>query len=518
MGEALKNGVHRCPHCGSSDVSLSAKDGELKCNFCRTVFKGKLANPAGGVETLRGEVRGDGAGDIIPGEDIVVSFKCSSCGAEVVVNTEESLDASCHWCKHIFTVNEKLKNGAVPDLVLPFKLTKAKAQEKARECIDNMGHVNEDFRKSFEKDGLRGVYFPYFIVDVNARMELHGMAEKTVSVNNSFKERASLYKIDREFSVYIDDLTVESSSARLNQDTMINSNNIINAILPFDTENAVAWDANYLRGFASERRSVDIDKLKEVVALQSGDIARLLARDLIIEYDRGARWEKEHLGIKGTRWKTAYLPVWLFSYRSSSGKDTRIYYVAVNARTGEAVGCAPGNTRFTQLSSWGPDAETLVERHHHELETRAKIGENDRVIQDEMIFDSIPAVAGDIPGRNDSRVIGALSTGRGAMSSAEKARFAMGSNYTNANRGSGRGRKTAMDAAVEFVKTLLLWLVIIFFFVLMICTDGGGGGSGSSYSSSDYSWSDSSSYDSGWSSSDSSFDSGGGDFSYSYDY
>ena len=193
MGEALKNGVHRCPHCGSSDVSLSAKDGELKCNFCRTVFKGKLANPPGGVEDLKGEVRGDGAGDIVPGDDIVVTYKCPSCGAEVVVNTEESLDASCHWCKHVFTVNEKLKNGAVPDLVLPFKMTKTQAQEKARECINNMTSVHSDFCEKFEKEGLRGVYFPYFIVDVNARMELHGEAEKTISMPSNSDRRINTY-------------------------------------------------------------------------------------------------------------------------------------------------------------------------------------------------------------------------------------------------------------------------------------------------------------------------------------
>ena len=127
-----KDGLHRCPHCGSSDVSLDTKEGKLKCNYCKTLFEVKSENALGGVEGMKGETRGEGAEDIIPGEDIVKTFRCPSCGAEVVINTEESTSASCHWCKHIFSVNEKISNGAVPDLVLPFKITKEEAEDRER--------------------------------------------------------------------------------------------------------------------------------------------------------------------------------------------------------------------------------------------------------------------------------------------------------------------------------------------------------------------------------------------------
>ena len=511
MSEAQKNGLHRCPHCGSSDVALSAKEGELKCNYCRTVFKGKKVNPLGGVENLKGEVRGDGAGDIIPGEDIVLTFKCPSCGAEVVVNTDESLDASCHWCKHIFTVNEKVSNGAVPDLVLPFKISKAKAQEKARECMGTLSGVDSAYKKAFEKDGLRGVYFPFFIVDVNARMEMHGVGEKTSMAVNSgrLNTRASIesYEIDREFSVYIDDLTVESSSKRLNQDTFVNSNNIINAILPFDTENAVAWDANYLRGFASERRNTDIDSLKEVVALQSGDIARMKARSLIENYDRGVRWEREHLGIKGTRWKTAYLPVWLFSYRRDG--DARIYYIAVNARTGETIGCAP-NKRIGDVTGTPIIDPDVIERHHHEMETSASIA-NERCT--DRLTATLPlSFSSEIRGRNDMRVIGSLSTGRYSMTDTEKARFRSGSNYTHAASLNQRYKSvpTHNHKAAKFFENLFILLLLFLFIVVPIIiallTPGSGSGHSSSSSSSYYD----NDYGSSW-------DSGGG-FDYSYDY
>ena len=343
MAKKLKDGIHRCPHCGSSDVSLDAKEGKLKCAYCKTLFEAKSANEAGGVEGMYGETRGEGANDIIPGDDIVKTFKCSSCGAEVVINTDEATDAMCHWCRHIFTINETVSNGAVPDLVLPFKISKEEALEKARECIKQRTEKIDDvFVNALEERGMDGVYFPYFIVDVNARMEMKGKAEINLEPNKDHAPwSVDLYDIERDFTILVDDLTVESSSARLNQDTYVNSNNIINAILPFDTENAVAWDANYLRGFSSEKRSVNVNDLKEIVALQTGDIARRKAKETTTQYDRGVCWIKEHLGIKGTKWKAAYLPVWLFSFRRETNIDARIYYIAVNARTGETVGCLP---------------------------------------------------------------------------------------------------------------------------------------------------------------------------------
>ena len=334
--------VHRCPHCGSSDVALEAAQGKLKCHYCHTVFEPKVDNALGGVKSLAGETVGEGAEDIIPGEDIILTLKCPSCGAEVVVNATDDLSVECHWCRHILTIEHKIKNGAVPDLVLPFKITKADAEQKMRDYVMRFADVNPDFKSMFDPSKIIGVYFPYLIVDVNAHWNSIGDGERTVSNRPTPPYRVETYEVTREFDIFVDDLTVESSSNRLNQDTFVNSNNVINAILPFDTENAVAWDANYLRGYASEKRDVNLRAVKEVVALQSGDIARRKAKEATSEYDRGVHWQREHLGIKGTKWKSAYLPVWIYSWRRpESTGDKRIYYIALNARTGEVVGDIP---------------------------------------------------------------------------------------------------------------------------------------------------------------------------------
>ena len=56
--------------------------------------------------------------------------------------------------------------------------------------------------------------------------------------------------------------------------------------------------------------------------------------------------------MRGERWVSAYLPVWLYSYyeKKPNGKSF-LHYVAVNARTGETMGSVPLNQRKLLLVS-----------------------------------------------------------------------------------------------------------------------------------------------------------------------
>src|SRR5699024_793107 len=143
---------------------------------------------------------------------------------------------------------------------------------------------------------------------------------------------------------HVNGLSVEASSTRRNQSFRENTNNIINTIMPFDVENAVEYDSNYLTGFTSERRDSDIEHLEPLVRRQLEDISRFQANDTLKKYDRGVHWKDEHLEVHGQRWLTAYLPVWLYSYyETRRGGKQFLHYVAVNARTGETMGSVPLN-------------------------------------------------------------------------------------------------------------------------------------------------------------------------------
>ncbi|MDR2491876.1 MAG: hypothetical protein LBD25_00190, partial [Coriobacteriales bacterium] len=156
-----------------------------------------------------------------------------------------------------------------------------------------------------------------------------------------------LYDIGRCFNLDIAGLTVEASSEKRAIDAWHNTNNVINAIMPFDIENAIAYDGNYLKGFNSQRRDTNVDELKGLVDAQIRDIARFQANATAPGYDAGISWQSEDLQTQGSLWRTAYLPVWLYSYlQVKSNGQKLLHYVAVNARTGETMGSVPVNTRL----------------------------------------------------------------------------------------------------------------------------------------------------------------------------
>ena len=138
----------------------------------------------------------------------------------------------------------------------------------------------------------------------------------------------------------VDGLTVESSAERLTDDKN-QTNNIINAIMPFDTENAVKFDSNYMHGFTSEKRDTNVSDLEPLVDKQIQDIARNSAINIDPKYDRGYRFSKEEVSVEGKQWRAAYLPVWLYSYYQQD--NGLLHYVAVNARTKETHGSVPLN-------------------------------------------------------------------------------------------------------------------------------------------------------------------------------
>ena len=186
------------------------------------------------------------------------------------------------------------------------------------------------------------------LVDVNGHAHFEGYGEHEVRKyfvrrgdNRELNYDADLYEIERDFDLSIQDISVESNSDRLNKENNEKTNNVINSIMPFDTENCVRYNANYLKGYTSEKRDTNIEDLRKIVDVQSKDISRFAANDTIKKYDRGVNWKKQELDVKGRQWKTAYLPVWLYSYQEKKEDKSIMHYVAVNARTKETMGSVP---------------------------------------------------------------------------------------------------------------------------------------------------------------------------------
>jgi DNA-directed RNA polymerase subunit RPC12/RpoP len=349
----LEDGLNRCPKCGATDIRHKPGSDLLVCLYCRNEWDGaRVEEEFGfgeGIGQLKGTVVASGARDIDADAASLMSFKCAGCGAEVTVNTDNAMTARCHWCRHVLGVNEQVANGAVPDAVLPFHIRKEDAVARIRQFVDKRRlFALKAFKEQFTPENVVGVYLPYMIVDGSVSVDVAGQGEietRRYTRGTGDKKKtyydADVYQVQRHVDFTIDDLPLESSTERGNLDTAANTNNIINTILPFDTKNAVKWNASYLAGFTSEKRNSDVEHLRPRLEDQLLSVGRAQVEGSLRRYDRGVRWEQERLSVHGTRWVSMYLPVWLYSYHQPGSNGGLLHYIAVNGRTGETMGSVP---------------------------------------------------------------------------------------------------------------------------------------------------------------------------------
>lgn len=311
-----------------------------------------------GFDQLDGTVMATAALDITS-DDALVTLKCAGCGAEVVINTDASLHARCHWCRHVLSLNDRVPNGAVPDGLLPFSISKEYAMAAiAKFAGDRSSFQHPAFKATFRPENVMGVYMPYMTVDGNFSVRLDGLGEVLVKAHHRSKGQTTYtvneFSVARTLGLHVDDVIVETSSNKANIYSEVGTNNVINAILPFDVKNIVRFNAHYLgTQFTSERRDMNVAHAESYAVRHFLSIARNAVKHSIAGYNRGVRWTAEQVNIKGTRWTSVLLPVWLYGFVENRNGKAITHYIAVNGRTGYVMGSIPVNRSKALWAAWG---------------------------------------------------------------------------------------------------------------------------------------------------------------------
>jgi ribosomal protein S27E len=351
------DGLNKCARCGSSEIRYDLKTGMLVCLFCQHSWNEANAEETYGLNTNIGDLKGTSVGSgaqTITDDSTVMTIKCQGCGAEIVLQITETMQARCHWCRQTLSVNTQIPNGAVPDALLPFTISHAEAVTELQTFVKGRTFfAQKKFINEFRPENVIGVYMPYMIVDANVSAELTGKGEvltkKWESARMGSDSTETLYNanefdVARKFDIHVDDLPLESSTERLNMDRKENTNNVINAIMPYDFKNSVTYNSNYLSGFTSEKRDLDVDGLNEHMVDGLLTIARAQATKAASGYDRGLRWTSETVDLHGSRWVAIYVPVWLYSsYEARSDGSFFTHHIAVNGRNKKTMGSIPLN-------------------------------------------------------------------------------------------------------------------------------------------------------------------------------
>ena len=268
----------------------------------------------------------------------VISATCPNCGVTLVASLYEPV-VKCHWCHTIIPASLYNEDFVLPERILPFRVTKRAAERITTDFIDDKNEFADlEFLKNFDSEKLVPVYLPFNLIDFSFHSENSGVGEKLVTRYGfaGNKRISELCQVKRNFDLSVKDIVVNNYSG-IEYDVSSSFSNIVRAVSPFDTENSVEFNPNFLNGFTTEYRELNDQFMKERIEAIIPMFAKHERSNLTKIYDISMKWNPPKNKLLEAHSSTIYLPVWLYSYYH----DNKVYYIGVNGRTGAVAGFIP---------------------------------------------------------------------------------------------------------------------------------------------------------------------------------
>lgn len=326
--------------CGQCGASLEFKPGEtaLECPYCG--YSNPIAQERSFVEELDFLAYLEKTKDQETTED-VRTVKCGNCGAESTLDKNLTSD-ECPFCGSPIVAAEQNKKVIRPRSLLPFKVSRNEGLKSFREWIKGLWFAPNDLKKrSNTHSRIHGVYIPYWTYDCSTSTDYTGA-------------RGTYYYVTEGYTTVVNGKTVHRTrQVRRTRWTAV-SGNVLNgfddiliiaseslpakyteSLEPWDLENLVNFDTQYLSGFKTETYQIDLPNgFIRAKSRMEPVIRETICRDIGGNEQRIGTMNTHYSDIS---FKHLLLPVWISAYRFKQ----KVYRFLVNGRTGEVQGERP---------------------------------------------------------------------------------------------------------------------------------------------------------------------------------
>lgn len=315
-----------CNNCGA-DLSYSPGTTHLKCEYCGA--ENEIPQIKTEIEELDFE---EYLKNEIDNEDLISEtfVKCNGCGATSSF-PENVTSTSCPYCATPLVIDQAKQEKVIqPKSLLPFKLDDAQSKSEVKTWIKKLWFAPNNLQKAvLNFDHFQGIYIPYWTYDMDTFSNYTGQRGKYyyVKVGDKKKRKTRWYPASGSVKVFFDDLLLPATKSLPER--------YIKKLEPWDLENLVPYDKNFLSGFISEKYQVD---LKE-----GFEIAKTIADNEIrssVRKDIGGDTQRIHninTSYDNISFKHLLLPIYVSSFKFKG----KVYQFLVNARTGEVQGERP---------------------------------------------------------------------------------------------------------------------------------------------------------------------------------
>lgn len=318
--------MYKCPRCGG-EVTLDEGAKELACAHCGnriSMFDSEQCE----TQLLEDSV----IKELWFNETI--SFNCPTCGCNMSVGKED-ITGKCAFCGNDILLEEQIEDEFAPDKIIAFRIHK----DTAKGILE--GYVRSRGLRNFEceADRLTGSYVPFWLYDFCGDAVIEG-------INRLDHDR---FRVIRKGKITLEKVPLDASIKM--------SNDLIDAILPYNYSQLYDFQKGALAGFAAQKYDFRYDEMQDRLHQKIEEFTNSTLKDKMLEalHDPDAVRTRKYRGSgfsvsydevhlekyeSGTFLSDVYyalLPVWQYSFKY----EGNIYHIYINGQTGKVAGNIP---------------------------------------------------------------------------------------------------------------------------------------------------------------------------------
>lgn len=326
--------AYKCINCGGP-LKYDPQKLKFACEYCLSDFtEEELQARWGNLDEQLDDVnqQEQEPEQTIPDDEFsqnAVMYSCPSCGAEIL--TDKTTAATfCVYCHSPVVLSNRLAGDFKPDKVIPFMISEKDAKQRFLDFCRKKHFLPKDFVSDAQLDMMKGVYYPYWLVDSLKDGGVLATAKKirTWRKGDYRYTETKIFKVRRAGKI---DFKGFPCPALKNEDKKA-----LKYVNPYDEKDYKPFTMSYLSGFQAEKRDTERADVQGEVDVELLEYAKKIYRDTINGYDSV---NIDHIDLKTLKesWKYALMPVWLMTYKY---KD-KTYLYAMNGQTGKTYGELP---------------------------------------------------------------------------------------------------------------------------------------------------------------------------------
>lgn len=338
--------TYYCPSCGAALVFDPARQ-MLVCDYCGNSMTNEEAERIS-AEKDENDAKEKNDSDIISEEDAAskdklekLDFKvytCRTCGAEILTD-KYTTATMCSYCGNPALMEDRIEGILKPSYVIPFSIDKEKAKDIFKKWTGKGPLTPTDFKSDNTLEKLTGMYVPYWMYDVDVRVNMNAHCTRvTRSVRGDYEYiQTHNYSVRRDAKGQYLKVPVDASEKL--------DDNMMDLLEPFGYDKMVDFQEHYMQGYLAERYNYEADGIADRAIRRVSGYAETDVRNSISGYATVNVLSK-NVNADVSDNKYAMLPIWMLNYRYKD-KD---YMTVINGETGKLVGTLPISTKKTVMS------------------------------------------------------------------------------------------------------------------------------------------------------------------------